>query len=146
MTSLHSLVILWLMNYTKIDCVRMQSERQIIMNKKKFPILSIILYVLAGLLMIFAIWSSSQSIGYISEMINQGQLVFGGNEFDIINFIMSSCAQYVIFAVILIALGCILQKLQFCTSSVSTKEVIESPIESSEDLSDDNTTEDVIEE
>jgi len=123
----------------------MQSERQWIMNKKKFPILSIILYVLAGLLIIFAIWSASQSIGYISEMISLGQLVFSGNEFDIINFIVNSCAQYVVFAVILIALGCILQKLQFCKSSVS-EEVIESPIESSEDSSDDNTTEDVTEE
>ncbi len=116
------------------------------MNKKKFPILSIILYVLAGLLMIFAIWSASKSIGYISEMINLGQLVFRGNEFDVVNFIMASCAQYVIFAVILIALGCILQKLQFCTSSVSNDEVIESPIESSEEISDDYTAEEVSEE
>lgn len=116
------------------------------MNKKRVSILSIILYVLAGFLMIFAIWSSSKSISYITLMINQGQLVFSGNEFDIINFIISSCAQYVIFAVILIALGCILQKLQFCTSSIPTEEVIESPIESSEVLSDDNTTEEVTEE
>ena len=134
------------MNYTKIDCLKIQSERQRIMNKKKSSILSAILYILAGLLMIFAIWSFSKSMSYISQMINMGQLVFSGNEFDIINFIISSCAQYVIFAVILIALGCILQKLQFCTSSIPTEEVIESPIESSEVLSDDNTTEEVTEE
>lgn len=119
------------------------------MNKKKLPVLSIILYILAGLLMIFAIWSSSKSISYITQMISQEQLVFSGNEFDIVNFIMASCAQYVVFAVILFSLGWILQKLQFSVSSgfsVSNAEMIENPIESSEELSDENITEELSEE
>ncbi len=81
------------------------------MNKKSVSILSIILFVLAGFLMIFAIWSSSKSISYISQMINQGQLAFSGNEYDIINFILSSCIQYAVFAVVLFSLGRILQKV-----------------------------------
>jgi ABC-type proline/glycine betaine transport system permease subunit len=110
------------------------------MNKKNFPILSTVLYILAGLLVIFAIWSSSKSISYISQMINLGQLVFSGNEFDIINFIMSSCAQYVIFAVILFTLGQILQKCQFSVSGVSNQVVGENPDELSEEISDQNIT------
>jgi len=94
------------------------------MNKKKTSILSIILYVVAGLLMILGIWATSESISYISLMINQGQLVFSGNEFDIISFIMSSGAEYVIFALILFSLGWIIQKSKFATAGVSNGEEI----------------------
>jgi|BioPla2DNA2_1021312.scaffolds.fasta_scaffold34084_2 predicted membrane protein len=116
------------------------------MNKKRVSILSIILYVLAGFLMIFAIWSSSKSISYITLMINQGQLVFSGNEFDIINFIMASCAQYAIFAVILFTLGWIQQKCQFSVSSVPNYEVMENTTESSEEIADHNFAEEISEE
>lgn len=39
------------------------------MRKKKIPILSMVLYALAGLLMLYTAWSASHSFGYISEMI-----------------------------------------------------------------------------
>ena len=115
------------------------------MNKKKLSILSIILYVLAALLMIFAIWSLINAITYISMMISQGQLAFSGNEFDIISFIMTSCALYVIFAVILLALGLILQRCTFSVCSTSNDEVIDEPITSSEKISEDNTTDETLE-
>lgn len=111
------------------------------MNKKKFPILSVILYILAGLLMVFAIWSASKSISYISLMISQGQLVFNGNEYDIVSFLMASCAQYVVFAVVLFTLGWMLQKGRFVISNSLTTE---GPVAALQEISEeDSTTEEV---
>ncbi|NLX64737.1 MAG: hypothetical protein GX022_08210 [Clostridiaceae bacterium] len=104
------------------------------MSKKKDSILSIILYVLAGFLMIFGIWSTSEAISYISLMINQGQLEFRGHVFDIISFIMSSGAEYVIFALILFTLGWMLQKSQLAAVVVSEQDVTENSVESSEEI------------
>lgn len=79
------------------------------MRKKKIPILSMVLYALAGLLMLYTAWSASHSYGYISEMIAMNQLVASENRYEIVNFFMNNCAQYFLFAVILFTLGWILQ-------------------------------------
>ncbi|WP_374017383.1 hypothetical protein ABU162_25005 [Paenibacillus thiaminolyticus] len=78
------------------------------MRKKKIPILSMVLYALAGLLMLYTAWSASHSYGYISEMIAMNQLVASENRYEIVNFFMTNCAQYMLFAVILFTLGWIL--------------------------------------
>ncbi|WCF07720.1 hypothetical protein NDS46_26020 [Paenibacillus thiaminolyticus] len=78
------------------------------MRKKKIPILSMVLYALAGLLMLYTAWSASHSYGYISEMIAMNQLVASENRYEIVNFFMNNCAQYLLFAVILFTLGWIL--------------------------------------
>ena len=75
------------------------------MNKSKFPVISTVLYILAGLLLVFSIWAIVYSANYISTMMAQGQLVFSGNEFEIVSFYMSNVAQYFVFAVILFVLG-----------------------------------------
>ncbi len=79
------------------------------MSKKKTPVVSIVLYVLAGVLLIFGIWSAVYSFNYISDMIETGQLVTEGNLFEIISFHMGNFAQYLVFAALLFALGWILQ-------------------------------------
>lgn len=79
------------------------------MIKKKFPVVSIILYVLAGLLLIFSIWSAVYSFDYISTMIAQNQLITDGNQFEIISFHMSNFGQYILYTAILFALGWIIQ-------------------------------------
>ena len=79
------------------------------MRKVKFPVISIILYVLAALLALYTIWSAIYSIQYISEMIAGNQLVISGNEFEVTNFVMTNVAQYAFFAITLFALGRILQ-------------------------------------
>lgn len=79
------------------------------MSKTKLPVVSIILYVLAGVLLIFAIWSAVYSFNYISDMVASGQLVPEGNLFEIISFHMTNFAQYVVFSAVLFSLGWILQ-------------------------------------
>ncbi|HOT90561.1 MAG TPA: hypothetical protein PLJ78_05890 [Anaerolineae bacterium] len=79
------------------------------MQKVKFPVLSVVLYVLAGLFVLYTIWAATYSFRYISEMVAADQLVISGNEFEVANFHMRNFAQYAVFAVILFALGRILQ-------------------------------------
>ncbi len=75
------------------------------MSVKKLPVFTIILFVLSGLLILYSIWAIIQCHGYIAEAVAAGQLIVSGNEYDVVNFYMSSSAQYVLFAVILAALG-----------------------------------------
>lgn len=80
------------------------------MSKKKIHVLSMFLYVLAGLLTLYAAWAVVESHGYISSMMEQNQISARGSEYDIVNFYMANSAQYVLFAVILGTLGWMLQK------------------------------------
>jgi hypothetical protein len=101
------------------------------MGKKKLPVLCTVLYVIAGLLVVYSIWSVVYSANYISTMMQQGQLVFSGNEFEIVSFYMSNTAQYVLFAIVLFVLGRIL--LHF---SINEEEDLDSLIEDSSDNED----------
>lgn len=91
-------------------------------NKK----LGVVLYAIASLLLAYTIWALVQSIGYISEMISTGQLVFAGNEYNIINYYMSNCAQYFVFAVLLAVMGFMISsKFSMQTPPVETPTLVE---------------------
>ncbi|MFW5713068.1 MAG: hypothetical protein ACOCYU_00170 [Brevefilum sp.] len=81
------------------------------MRKKSIPVVSIILYVLAALLLGYSIWAAVYSSGIISEAVAMQQLIVQGNEFEVISFYMQNIAQYFLFGVVLFALGWILQNL-----------------------------------
>ncbi len=82
------------------------------MQKNNIPVLSIIFYVLAVILLAYAIWAAVYSIDYVSQAVEQNQLIIEGFEFEIVNFYMTNVAQYVVFAAILFGIGWILQKLE----------------------------------
>ena len=83
------------------------------MNKRIIQIIpSIVLYIFAGLLMIYAIWSYTYCADIISQAKAAGQLASNGNEYDIVSFYMSNCGQYVVFALLLTAAALILQRKQ----------------------------------
>ncbi len=75
------------------------------MEKQKLPIVSIILFVLSGLLLIFTVWAATNSFKYIGEMVSMGQIVVKDVLFDIISFHMNSFGQYLVYAVLLFAAG-----------------------------------------
>jgi cephalosporin hydroxylase len=83
------------------------------MRKGKFPVVSIVLYVLAALFALYAIWAAIYSINYVSDMVAANQLVIKGSEFEVANFLMSNIAQYVFFAIVLFGLGRIVQVISF---------------------------------
>ncbi len=80
-------------------------------DKRKTPVISIALYAIAGMLVLYTIWALNHSASYISELVGMGQLTFKGNEYDIVSFYMSSSAQYALFAVILFTLGWMMQNI-----------------------------------
>ncbi len=73
--------------------------------KYKAPVLSIVLYILAAILLIYTVWAAVYSIGFISDLIQQNQLIMQGNEFDIVSFFMTGVVQYLVYTAILFALG-----------------------------------------
>lgn len=109
------------------------------MSKKKFPVLSVALYILAGLLGLYTIWAAKFSFDYISRMIEQNQLVISGNEFEVVSFHMSNFAQYALFAVILFTLGWMLQVN-------SPSQALSEELEDYDDDDDEEDLEDWIEE
>jgi hypothetical protein len=99
------------------------------MEKKKLPILSIVLYVIAGLLVAYSIWAGVYSGKYISTMMGQGQLVFKGNEFEIVSFYMSNMAQYLLFAITLFVLGRVILYFSFIEEEEEFEEIIEASLD-----------------
>ena len=83
------------------------------MRQKSVPVVSIILYVLAALLLGYSIWAAVYSSGIVSEAVSLQQLVVKGNEFEVVSFYMQNIAQYFLFGVVLFALGWILQTVSF---------------------------------
>lgn len=79
------------------------------MRRKSIPVVSIVLYVLAALLLGYSIWAAVYSSGIVSEAVSMQQLQVQGNEFEVVSFYMQNIAQYFLFGVVLFALGWILQ-------------------------------------
>lgn len=79
------------------------------MSRVKFPVVSIILFVFAVLFAAYSIWAAIYAINYVSEMVAANQLVIKGSEFEVTNFLMSNFGQFVFFAIVLFALGRIVQ-------------------------------------
>jgi hypothetical protein len=77
--------------------------------RKSFPVVSIILYILAALMLFYTVWAARNSIQVVSQAVEQNQLVISGNEFEVASFFMSNLAQYGLFAIILFSLGWITQ-------------------------------------
>ena len=81
------------------------------MRRKSVPVVSIILYVLAALMLGYSIWAAVYSSGIVSEAIALQQLQVQGNEFEVVSFYMQNIAQYFLFCVVLFGLGWIVQNL-----------------------------------
>lgn len=80
--------------------------------KKYFTVVvPIIFYILAGLLIIYAVYVFLHCNSYIQTLIANGQLVVAGNHFDILNYFMANCAAYVFYALVLAAMGVLLHRL-----------------------------------
>ncbi|MBY0756769.1 hypothetical protein K5V21_15070 [Clostridium sardiniense] len=103
------------------------------MKKKKINIASIILYIIAVIVLIYMVWAIVSCHEYISQMVAQGALVKEGNAFNIISYYMTNCAQYGFYAIVLVSLGIILQKLDSNKSKVTTNNVVVEEVEKIEE-------------
>lgn len=78
---------------------------------KKISKVSIIMYCLSILLVIYGIYVFINCTEYIYTMLSTKQLTVTGNEYNIINYYMSNFSQYIIFAILLASVGFVIQKL-----------------------------------
>lgn len=81
------------------------------MNNKKIPVISFVFYIFAIILLGYSIWAIIYSSGIVSEAVEFGQLVVKGNEFEVVSFFMSNVALYALFAIVMFALGWIMQNV-----------------------------------
>lgn len=96
-------------------------------NKRKTCVTSIVLYVISAIILCYMIWTFTECHKYMQQMIAQGQITTSGNEFNIINYYMTNCAQYGLFAIVLIALGVIAQKIDCIKSSLTLNKKVGAP-------------------
>jgi len=73
---------------------------------------SIVLFIVAVLLVIYAIWAVYYCADDISRAKAAGQLPDSGAQYIIVGHYMSNCAQYFAFALLLAAAGLLLQRKQ----------------------------------
>lgn len=94
------------------------------METKKVPVISIVLYVLAGLLLIFTIAMIVLSAKALQPSFAQG-LTFKGYELEIINFYISNMGLSILFAILFFFLGFMYQKLATETVYIEDIEIID---------------------
>jgi hypothetical protein len=74
-------------------------------TKKKLPILSVVFYVLAAILALYATWALINCHEYIVKLVASKQLVISGNEYSIVSYYMTNCVQYVLYAAAFLFFG-----------------------------------------
>ena len=77
------------------------------MGKKKVSVMSIVFFVLAGLLAVYTIWAMMNAI----EVVKGEEIAFKGNEYVIINYYMTSALSNGLTALILFGIGWVIQLL-----------------------------------
>jgi len=91
------------------------------MNKQKLHfIFGIVLFVVAGLLLAYAIWSFTYCADIISDAKASGQLAASGNEYDIMSFYMGNCSQYFVYSLLLAVMGLLLHKKEIVGSQTTS--------------------------
>jgi amino acid transporter len=90
------------------------------MNKELlYKASSIVLYIAAALLVVFAIWSYTHSADIVSQARAAGQDI---DRYTVVSFYMDSSAMYVVYALLLIAAGLVLQKKQMANVEAADSE------------------------
>lgn len=73
--------------------------------KRKLPVLSVVFYVLAAILALYAVWALVNCHEYIVKLVASKQLVTSGNEYSIVSYYMTNCVQYVLYAAVFLFFG-----------------------------------------
>ncbi|MCL1824151.1 MAG: hypothetical protein FWG44_08110, partial [Oscillospiraceae bacterium] len=79
---------------------------------RKLSYLSVILFIISAWFTIFFFWNFIESNNFVGNAINTGNVTFRGNEYEIVNYFMSSSAPYAFYALTTGVLGWVLMKLK----------------------------------
>jgi len=88
------------------------------MQQKKLSVISIILFVLAGLLTVFFVWAMYNCYVQVDNAIIQGNLTVSGNIYVIVDYYMNNAVVYLIWAILLLCFGLVIQRLMPRISAV----------------------------
>ena len=79
------------------------------MNKRELPVLSVILYVIGGLVAIFAVCATINAADVIVASVNAGQISVSNDFSTILIYFVSGAGIYFIYSLLLFAAGRIMQ-------------------------------------
>ncbi|WP_434799660.1 hypothetical protein [Terrisporobacter vanillatitrophus] len=89
-------------------------------NKK--AIIPIVLYVVAALIVVYSIFTIYTSYTYISNLVATGSIVIKNQLSDVISYYVSTSMPYVFYAIVVWAIGYIINKLNNLSPSTINKE------------------------
>lgn len=90
-------------------------------NNKK-SILPIVLYVVAGIMAIYSIFTIYTSYTYISSLVSAGSISIKDQLVDVVSYYVSTSMPYVFYAIVVWAIGYIINKLNQLSPSALKKE------------------------
>jgi hypothetical protein len=73
--------------------------------KKVEKIISIVFFALAGISLVYGIWSIVFFVKDLSSAIDSGQFILSGNEYTIVNYLVTGSIQYIFLAALLFGFG-----------------------------------------
>lgn len=86
------------------------------LNKK--AIIPIVLYVVAAIIAIYSIFTIYTSYTYISTLVTAGSIVIKDQLTDVINYYVSTSMPYIFYALVVWAIGYIINKLNNLSNNV----------------------------
>lgn len=91
-------------------------------NSNKKAILPIVLYVVAAIIAIYSIFTIYTSYNYISNLATAGSIVIKDQLVDVVNYYVSASMPYVIYALVVWAIGYIINKLNNLSALLTNTE------------------------
>lgn len=91
-------------------------------KKNKIATLPIVLYVVAAIIAAYSIFTIYTSYTYISSLVTAGTIVIKDQLSDVISYYVSASMPYIFYAIVIWAIGYIINKLNNLNPTIIKKE------------------------
>ena len=91
-------------------------------KNNKIAILPIVLYVVAAIIAAYSIFTIYSSYTYISSLVTAGTIVIKDQLADVISYYVSTSMPYIFYAIVIWAIGYIINKLNHLRPSTINRE------------------------
>lgn len=93
------------------------------MKKEKLSVITIFVYAVSILLLLFTLYRLYDAMTYISTLVTEQDFVISENLSDVISYIYEQCASPFLFSIILYILGEMNEKLKCMLPAKNTDEI-----------------------
>lgn len=93
------------------------------MKKEKLSVITIFVYAVSILLLLFTLYRLNDAMTYISTLVTEQDFVISENLSDVISYIYEQCASPFLFSIILYILGEMNEKLKCMLPAKNTDEI-----------------------